>query len=84
MQADGREASLDARRVPIWLAGATCSGGEAALTDCPGVAFGADIEACGLDTTLVLSCFNGPDASAPAIMIMLNSCLMSCTIFRID
>ena len=56
--------SADGRRVPFWLAGATCDGEEASLTDCPGFALGSNTDACGESDILSIVCFNGPDPCA--------------------
>eukprot|EP00892_Ulva_mutabilis_P005579 jgi/Ulvmu1/3393/UM016_0009.1 len=53
--------SLDDRRIPIWIAGASCGGSEAALTDCPAVGFANNTDSCGLRDVLSIICFNAPD-----------------------
>lgn len=55
------EVALEERRVPTWLAGASCGGSEDTLSDCPGVSFGNETEACTLNTGLSIACFSGTD-----------------------
>lgn len=60
----GLPVSLEDRRIPTWIAGASCTGSETALLDCPGAEFRENVEACGLVDVLHVQCFGGPDPGA--------------------
>jgi len=53
--------ALEERRIPTWIAGARCGGSEDTLTDCPGVSFHNNTEACGITNVLSITCSNGAD-----------------------
>lgn len=54
-------ASSELRRIPIFLAGAECSGDEALLADCPGSGLGGPTVQCGLANLVSLICFSNRD-----------------------
>ena len=68
---------LEDRRLPMWLAGAACNGAEAALTDCPGVAFGINIRACAVSDVLAVLCFNNVDSDGMTELQGMVCCNMS-------
>lgn len=67
--------SMEERRIPILVAGATCTGDEDSLTDCPGFGFGNNTDACGLTNNLIISCFNGPNAGVCRHACLRISCV---------
>ena len=55
----------ESERVPLVLGFSSCDGTEAALTDCPGFAFGPGLEECLPERDPVyVHCFSGPDPGA--------------------
>eukprot|EP00892_Ulva_mutabilis_P005584 jgi/Ulvmu1/3398/UM016_0014.1 len=53
--------AMEDRRIPVWVAGASCAGDEANLTACPGVVFGKHTSTCGRQDITSISCYSGPD-----------------------
>ena len=57
-----------ANRVPIWLSGAQCSGGEATLAQCPGADLDPDLDqTCSHFRDATVVCYNATDSDSGAL-----------------